>query len=217
MRGALEVSRQGERLMLLPEKALFWPGKKALLIADTHFGKITHFRKAGIAVPGTAAFENLRRFRGLLESYMPEKVYFLGDLFHSELNTEWFGLKSILNAFPRTAFYLIQGNHDILHPHSYENLNFILHTEPLKEGPLLFSHEPLPDTPSGELNVCGHIHPGVRLFGAAKQSMRLPCFFFKQNQLIMPAFGEFTGLYLMKPVPGEEVYVCTGQEVWKAG
>ncbi|MDZ7845372.1 MAG: hypothetical protein U5L96_00515 [Owenweeksia sp.] len=38
--------------------------EKALLIADTpYFGKIIHFRKAGIAVPQAAARQNLLRLR----------------------------------------------------------------------------------------------------------------------------------------------------------
>jgi uncharacterized FlgJ-related protein len=36
---------------LLPEKAAFIPESATLLIADPHFGKATHFRKAGIPIP----------------------------------------------------------------------------------------------------------------------------------------------------------------------
>ena len=39
----MEIEVASERVQLLPEKAL-----------DLHFGKVNHFRKAGIAVPAKA-------------------------------------------------------------------------------------------------------------------------------------------------------------------
>jgi DNA ligase-associated metallophosphoesterase len=210
----LEVEIGGEVLWLLPEKAIYWPAQKSLLIADTHFGKITHFRKAGIALPDTAAFENLRNFKRLIEIYRPNAVYFLGDLFHSELNTEWFGLREVLTQFLHITLHLVEGNHDILDENSYTRLGFTMHMEPLVLGPFVFSHEPMEsEIPDGRINVCGHIHPGVRLRGSARQTMRLPCFFLKPNQLIMPAFGAFTGLYTLKPTKKEQVFVCVNNSV----
>jgi metallophosphoesterase superfamily enzyme len=62
---------------------------------------------------------------------------------------------------------------------------------------LLLSHEPtLP--PSGFLNVCGHIHPGILLKGKAKQRISIPCFHYSENVLVLPSFGNFTGLALIK-------------------
>ena len=43
--------------------------------------------------------------------------------------------------------------------------------------------------------------------------MKMPCFFQSQNQLILPAFGAFTGLHLLSPKEGDHVYVTTGKEV----
>lgn len=200
--------------MLLPEKCMYWPTQKALLIADTHLGKITHFRKSGIAVPDRAAYRNLQRLETLLKSYKPDKVYFLGDLFHSELNTEWLAFKDLLRTYPHIHFILIQGNHDILHEVSYANLKFEVHTEPLKVGPFILSHEPLENCEG--YNLCGHIHPGVRMMGAARQSMRLPCFYFGEKGGILPAFGEFTGLYILHPKKQNQVFIIAGSKVLKA-
>ena len=41
--------------------------------------------------------------------------------------------------------------------------------------------------------VAGHLHPCVRLYGAANDSVRLPCFWQRDDLLTLPAFGEFTG------------------------
>jgi metallophosphoesterase superfamily enzyme len=63
---SLEVEVQGELLSLLPEKAIYWKSRKALLIADLHLGKAGHFRKHGIAVPGRVEQNNLCRLSGLI-------------------------------------------------------------------------------------------------------------------------------------------------------
>lgn len=204
---------KGEQLQLLPEKAIYWPSQKTLLIADTHLGKIRHFRKSGIAIPGKAGYRNLMHLQSLLLNLKPEKVIFLGDLFHSEMNFEWLEFKAFLEKFKEVSFVLIQGNHDILHEHSYSH--FEVHSAPLVYGPFILSHEPLEEENS-LYNLCGHIHPGVRMFGQARQSMRLPCFFFGASQGILPAFGVFTGLHLLKPGKNEKIFVIAGSQVYPA-
>ncbi|MCB0811530.1 MAG: metallophosphoesterase, partial [Flavobacteriales bacterium] len=81
-----EVQVRGERLELLPAKALWWPRARVLVIADMHMGKATHFRKAGIAVPGAVEQRNVQRAQALLAHYAPHEVLLLGDLFHSRHN-----------------------------------------------------------------------------------------------------------------------------------
>lgn len=203
-----------QELLLLPEKAIFWKEEKALLIADPHFGKITHFRKAGIALPGKAAFRNLLRLEKLIKTHRPQQVIFLGDLFHSEMNSEWLIFKELLRNYAQVDFQLVQGNHDILHETSYANSHFRLYEEPVRRGPFWLSHEP----EESELgyNLCGHLHPGVNMVGAGRQSLRFPCFYFGEKGGVLPAFGEFTGLHLLKPQKGDSVFIVTEREVIKA-
>ena len=200
--------------LLIPEKAMFWKQEDALLIADLHFGKITHFRKAGIAIPDGAVYKNFKKLQSLLDTYPCEKVIFLGDLFHSELNSEWLAFKELIKNNPTISFHLITGNHDVLHNISYSNIGLIVHKDLLQLGPIMLSHEPV-EHPS-LYNLCGHIHPGVRITGAARQSMRLPCFYFGATGGILPAFGEFTGLHILHPKKGEQVFMITGNEVIEA-
>ncbi len=199
----------GEQLHLLSEKAIYWPSEKTILIADSHLGKIQHFRKSGIAVPGRADLENILRLEALILKYKPEQVIFLGDLFHSDMNYEWLEFKSFVKKYREVRFVLIQGNHDILHLGSYKM--FELHQEPLRYGPFILSHEPLDG--SNLYNLCGHIHPGVRMTGLGRQSMRLPCYYFTKNQGVLPAFGVFTGLHMLKPSKQDSIFIIAGSEV----
>ncbi|WP_417600244.1 ligase-associated DNA damage response endonuclease PdeM [Owenweeksia hongkongensis] len=209
----LPVQHLNQTLQLLPEKAIYWEDQKALLIADTHFGKVTHFRKAGMAIPEQAAHRNLNTLQQLITEYKPEKVLFLGDLFHSEMNTEWLLFKELLLEFPNVEFTLIQGNHDILHKHSYDNTAMKVIRE-LNLGPYNFTHEP-EEHPS-LYNLSGHLHPGVRMQGKGRQSMRLPCFYFGKKNGVLPAFGEFTGLHIMSPKKDDHIFIISGKVVQQA-
>ena len=56
--------------------------------------------------------------------------------------------------------------------------------------------------------------PGaVAVGGAGRQTLRLPCFHLKTNQLILPAFGAFTGTHALDPEPGDRFFALTGDAV----
>jgi DNA ligase-associated metallophosphoesterase len=133
----------------------------------------------------------------LVSKYSPKEVYFLGDLFHSSWNEEWEKLLNFLGLSPTSSFHLVVGNHDILPSEKYQDSRLKVHKHPITLGTLLLSHEPT-SPPAGFLTICGHIHPGILLKGRAKQRVRIPCFHYSENVLLLPSFGNFTGLALIK-------------------
>ncbi len=199
-----EVKIRGEDLQLLPERAVFWHGEQALLIADLHIGKVGHFRKNGIAVPGKAESNNLWRLANMLMDYKPETVYFLGDLFHSHLNASWEKFVDFLMGFPNIKWILVRGNHDIIGESKFKAAKIDV-VERLEKGPFLFTH----DREKTDLyNIHGHIHPGVAMRGMGRQHISLPCFFFGEAFGILPSFGDFTGLYKIKAKKSDRVFVA---------
>jgi len=203
----------GQQLLLLPEKAFIWIETATLVIGDLHLGKITHFRKAGIGVPSVAEEENLDRLATLLLNHTTKRVIFLGDLFHSHMNDQWLQFKSFLRRFPELDFILVKGNHDILDPSAYEADNLKIIEHKLIEGPFCFTHHPQENPVA--YNIHGHIHPGVVLRGAGLQSLKLPCFHFGAQRLIVPAFGVFTGTAKVNPVEGDNIYAITEEKIIK--
>jgi DNA ligase-associated metallophosphoesterase len=201
------------QLELLPEKAIWVQDLNSIYTADLHFGKAAHFRKSGIPIPEQIHNHDLELIRYLIERYKPLDFYFLGDLFHSDWNEQWDYLNLFLEEFENTTFHLVKGNHDILSPTAYQKSSFTIHSEPIAIGKLLLSHEPIDLIPEGYLNLCGHIHPGIKLVGKGRQSIRIPCFHLRLNQLILPAFGEFTGLALIKPKYGDQIFGVTGKKI----
>ena len=195
--GSIVFDYKGLNLTLLPEKAVWIYSMSVLLIADLHFGKAAHFRKSGIPISEKVHDQDYQMLTSLVSKYSPKEVYFLGDLFHSSWNEEWEKLLNFLGLFPTTSFHLVVGNHDILPPEKYQDSRLKVHTHTVVLGSLLLSHEPsLP--PSGLLTICGHIHPGILLKGRAKQRVRIPCFHYSDNVLVLPSFGNFTGLSIIK-------------------
>src|SRR5687768_15648840 len=102
-----EVVIFNERFTLLPQKAVSWPAKKILLIADLHLGKINHFRRSGIPVPTSANDRNLELIIDLLNATQPERVICLGDLFHSHYNPEWEVFGELIKHFQHISFELV--------------------------------------------------------------------------------------------------------------
>ncbi|MGC9342414.1 MAG: ligase-associated DNA damage response endonuclease PdeM [Bacteroidales bacterium] len=211
----LEIGKH--ELVLLPEKAVFWKNRDILIIADAHFGKVAHFRSEGIAVSPGAAGENLSSFAKLVQKFDPDRIIFLGDIFHSSYNREWDRLSNLfkqLKLFSRMD--LVQGNHDILHPDLYELAGINLNRELIEFHPFIFSHHPMAkqEIKEGQINIAGHIHPGVRLQGPGKQHTKLPCFYMKENrQLILPSFGVFTGIYKIRPSRQDRVFVIVENQI----
>lgn len=205
----------GEELQLIGEKAVFWTKEKMLIISDVHLGKVNHFRKAGIPVPSKANQKNIEVLIQLLQDIKPERVIFLGDLFHSSYNQEWEVLGQVLDHFPDISFELVKGNHDILGEHQYVKHKIKLHELYITREPFIFTHEPLAEIPMGFYALAGHIHPGVLMKGKGRQRLRLPCFWFGKDQGLLPAFGEFTGLHIITPGVEDEVYLVIGGKILK--
>lgn len=195
-----------------PSGIAFWEEQQLLLIADVHLGKISHFRKHGSAVPQNAVLQNFDKLTEMVKKFQPKNICFLGDLFHSAKNAEW-GLFEKWVEEQTAKVSLILGNHDIISPLLFENMGVRVFQE-LYIGKFKLTHHP--EVQEAYFNICGHIHPGYRLTGLAKQHLKLKCFFRSKHQLILPAFGEFTGVFLMKPEPQDQIFVCAGTVVLKA-
>ena len=204
---------RSQRLHLHPFKAIFWEDQSILFLADLHLGKTAHFRKAGIAVPKGVADANWDRLMSLLLDYQPKRVIFLGDLFHSDYNQACEEMVSLIDQFNMISFELVMGNHDVL-DESYYRVNGLKKYEPpLVLEPFVLSHYPMDPPPEGLLNLAGHIHPSVRLFGTARQRLRLPCFYFGNEQALLPAFGGFTGTATIQPGKSDQVFVIVEDQV----
>ena len=189
--GAATLHWRGHRLELLPQRAVWDPEQKLLLLADVHLGKAETFQAAGIPLPSDGDSGNLNRLLALAHGLAPERVVVLGDLIHSRLGLT-VELRQALAALPELLgcrLQLVGGNHDA------GSWLDGLPAEPAQAiGPLWLSHEPEQPPAPELLNLCGHLHP-VALLGQGADRLRLPCFALdpQAGQLRLPAYGDLTG------------------------
>ena len=213
MQHSVSIKMSGQVLELLPQKAVFWKDAQTLIVSDLHLGKAGHFRKSGIPAPSGINQKNIERLDDLLQQYMPTRLLMLGDLFHSDANREWLEFERFTNKWSTIEMLLIRGNHDYLHPSFYDAAG-ITSVDALEESGFLFLHDANDASASdGAIIFSGHVHPGIKLRGKGRQSLRLPCFLMSGKQIILPAFGEFTGLHVVKPKPDEQIYVVAENNV----
>jgi len=205
----------GTRLTLLPERALLLPEYDALVVADWHLGKGAHFRKAGIFMPVPPVDKDTARLQSLLDRHRVRTVVLLGDLFHSELNSEWEAFKRFRAANPTVKFTLTRGNHDILPHEILENAEVAVVPFYSVAPHIHCTHHPVEDGSANWLNIAGHVHPGCVIPTKGRQTYRLPCFYYHRNTLLLPAFGSLTGLHPLQPVPDACIYPIAGDKVWE--
>lgn len=208
----MDITISGEVLTLLPQKAIYWKRKNALLLADTHFGKTGHFRKAGIAVPEGLANKDILTLQALITRYKPETIYFLGDLFHSHVNNEWQLVNELINSLESTKAILIKGNHDILKNSHYLQNSMQVVDEPYTVSPFVLTHHPQNENHLN-INIAGHLHPGITMRGKGKSSLSTPCFHVKQNQIILPAFTSFAGKGKVDLKENDKIYLISDTKV----
>lgn len=210
----MKIEIYQQEMELLPQKGVWWPQRRTLLVSDLHLGKITHFRKEGIAVPASARLRNFIMLDQLVQTYLPERMIILGDLFHNIYNAEWEQFIHWREQYVHLHIEAIAGNHDIL-PRELYDQSAICYRRELYEGNFHFTHDPATQQNEDFFTFCGHIHPVFCLRSPSRQSLRLPCYVITARQMILPSFGVFTGGYEMDKSRGREIYVIAEDKVFK--
>jgi DNA ligase-associated metallophosphoesterase len=209
------VTLEGEELWLLADKAVYWPARQYLLVADAHFGKASAYRSLGQPVPQGTTTDNLQRLDRLLTGLPCVRVIFLGDFLHGP-GSHASGTMNALSAWRarhcELAMTLIRGNHDKRAGDPPADLRIDVVSEPLLTGPFALQHEPEPHASHHVL--AGHVHPVYRLRGKGRQSLRLPCFQLGQRVSLLPAFGAFTGGYILEQEDDHRIFVIGDHQVW---
>jgi DNA ligase-associated metallophosphoesterase len=204
-----DIEVQGEQLRLHPDRAVLWPARSTLIVADPHFGKDDIFRRAGIALPRGPAIADLQRLTELVTEHACTRLVVLGDFLHGVTQTG----DSFLHAFRvwRQAHGgltvdIVVGNHDRRESARVWQQLVGWHTRPLVEPPFVLAHEPAAH-PQGYV-LAGHVHPVMRLRRRSGAG-RVPVFWQRRDYLVLPSFGSMTG--------GANVAVELGDQLFAAG
>lgn len=200
--------------ILHSNRTVFWEQEKILILSDLHLGKTGHFRKSGIGVPAAIMKEDMQRFVAAIQFYKPSLVVIVGDLFHSVENKEHELFLKWRKDLQHVAMLLIKGNHDIVPDAWYKKAGIEIAEKMWRKNNFAFVHHIEDADPgSDDYFFSGHIHPAISIKGLGKQSLRFPCFYFAENYAVLPAFGKFTGTYLIEPAKNETAFAVVEDSV----
>lgn len=188
------ISFAGHALVPLPEGALFWPARNALLVADLHFEKASWYAKTGQFLPPYDSQETLRCLAELVESTGAAELWCLGDSFHDSGGVERLpaaARQALAGLAARLDWTWIAGNHDPGLAAAFRGGGIAgrVLAEAEVDG-LLLRHEARPGEPRPELS--GHFHPKLRITIRGRSIARR-CFVMGATKIILPAFGALTG------------------------
>ena len=212
---ALATVVGGEAVTLFADRALYWPRERTLFVADVHLGKAATFRANGVPLPRGVTATDLARLTGLIGRSGATRVVVLGDLLHARTGRVPAldeAVRAWRDAHRAIAITLVRGNHDARAGDPPAAWGIECQADRYPMPPFLACHEPA-SPPSGYA-LCGHLHPGVRLYGHGEETARLPCFVLGERHAILPAFGRFTGLALVVPSPRSRLVAIAGSTLF---
>lgn len=207
---ALELA--GEPMRLLADRALFWPARRRLLIADLHLGKGDVFRAAGIPVPTGGTTCDLQRLDALLRATGAQALWVLGDFLHGArhagVDAAW---RTFRGAHASVRIAVVRGNHDRAFDSAAAGVDEV--EDGTHEGPFVFRHAPEADDrssgPGAPHLLCGHVHPVLRMPGVGAH----PLFWLRPGVTVLPAFSRFTGGFRVARGACVGSVVCDGRQL----
>lgn len=187
------LSFAGHDFLVAGGKALFWPARAALIVADLHLEKASWFAARGQMLPPHDSLATLSALADLVTATGAREVWCLGDNFHdSEGAARLAGdaRATLMRLTGALDWVWITGNHDT---HLAETLAGTVGGRVAEDADvdgLMLRHQADPADLRPELS--GHFHPK---HGAVARGRRVtrPCFVEGATKLILPSFGALTG------------------------
>ena len=209
----MQLLFSGQSFQPLACGALFWPARAALLVADLHLEKASHFAARGWPLPPWDSEVTLARLEAAVNATGAARVIALGDSFHDAdgpARLEAGARARLAGLAARVEWLWVSGNHDgisggVLGGQVVEELAY--------EG-LVLRHEAVLGERRGEIS--GHYHPKLTVRHKGR-AVRRRCFARGVDKLVLPVYGSLAGGLDVTDVAfaglfsdGLEALVCEG-------
>lgn len=203
-------------LELVPDLSgsLYVPEMRTLLVADLHLEKASNIARRGVHLPPYDTRASLALLDRTMALCGAERLILLGDSFHDDgaiarIMPE--DLEAVRRMTSRVETIWITGNHDP-NPPAEAGGRVV---DEVMLGPVMLRHEPT-IVMEGQFQIAGHLHPAASVSQRGRQ-IRCKCFVGNSRQLIMPAFGSFTGSLGVSAEPFQRVFGSSPYNVWMLG
>jgi uncharacterized protein len=186
----VRFSFAGHDIAALGGGALWWPARRALIVADLHLEKGSWFARNGQMLPPYDTLATLTDLTELVTACTPTELWCLGDSFHdadgcARLPTDAQAMLRALTA--RLDWVWVTGNHDI--GGVIDLCGGRIVDEAIIDGVVLRHEADLGET---RPEMSGHFHPKLRVTLRGRNVARR-CFVASASKMILPAFGSLTG------------------------
>ncbi len=207
------ISVCGKAFVADPSGALYWPGEKALLVADLHLEKGSSYAARGQMLPPYDTRETLTKLAEAIDRYEPATIIALGDSLHDG------GADQRMSSDNRDILAMLQenrewiwvtGNHDPKIPALFGGTV----VDELEVEGIALRHAPRAGRITHE--IAGHLHPAAKL-SRYGHTLRRPCFVGNGRRLVVPAFGAFTGGLNVLDDAFVPLFGDDGLSVWMLG
>jgi DNA ligase-associated metallophosphoesterase len=203
-------------MLLHPDRALIWPARRTLFIADLHLGKGEIFRRAGIPIPEGHTALDLQRIDAMVKTHELQRVVLLGDFLHgaadaaashARLFRQWRQERAALE------FVVVAGNHDRRSVGRELDDAVQWQVSDWQLGPFVCRHHPGRSLDGFVLS--GHVHPVIYLRASHRERTRVPVCWINAHCAVLPAFGSFTGGGEIEPEDEDRLFAFAANRVWR--
>ena len=212
----MQVEWAGRSIELRSDGSAYDADERALWVADLHLGKDASFRSAGVPVPEGPTQRTLGRLTRAIEACSARRVIVVGDLVHNvaswsdETTAAW---RSWREGVAGVEVILVRGNHDRGWSKWPRDLELQVVESGWCSGGVRFCHEPAAQVEAA--TVSGHLHPGFAVRERSGGRLLAGCFWVQPTQLVLPAYGAFTGFGRIAPQSGDRVVMLVDGSLWE--
>lgn len=197
---------------LLPERAIFLPTYKTLVISDWHLNKLednTQYESTG----DESIKEEIQSLEQLVEEYEVRRLVLLGGMFHPDWEKDWTLFYDFAEYHKELEVISIRKGKPLLDEEAQAPENFMSCEDFLLEGKIHFAPDDVEHTEKSKLYIMGGHLPGCIVSGNGGQVYRMACFKVDGNKIFMPSFGAWTQLNIIEKEKSSAFYPILGDHI----
>lgn len=204
-----EILVHGERFILHPKRALFWPNQNLLVAADLHLGKNETFFFGSEQNSPNDQWRELLELEEIATRFSAQHIMFLGDFLHSPHGLTEHIVQDFSDFLLRAdqQVTLIPSNRDKaalrLLGAMFPKME-VLYQWQIED--FIFQHQPPERTPvrTREFFWCGHLNP---------MSDDLACFVVDEEVGVLPAYSPLKDGNEVSAAVGRRIFAADGESV----
>ena len=208
-----------------PYRALILKDVSAIVVSDLHIG----IEESSLLSLRIQTQEMIKRINELVDEYKAKRVVLNGDIKHGfgkDVSQEWEEIRAFIESINADVL-ITKGNHDFYIQNIVRDKASV--SQYVKLGRYLITHGHEKVNEKGDITIIGDEHPSITLRDDIGVYVKVPCFLYFEDLIVLPSFNPLSrgsdmlrnppiSAYLKnKPIDEAEVLVINEDEVLEFG